>query len=151
MITREADTPSGTTTAVDDQVVLFDGVCNLCNGFVQFIIARDPKARFRFGTLQSNEARDLLRDSSVRPKDLSTVIYIRKSRVMTRSTTALYVLKDLGGPWALCFAFIIAPPFLRDAVYRWVAHNRYKWFGQRESCMIPTPELRSRFIDGLRG
>jgi predicted DCC family thiol-disulfide oxidoreductase YuxK len=144
-------TPTNATTTAGEHVVLFDGVCNLCNGFVQFIIERDPKALFRFGALQSAEAADLLRESTVRPEDLSTVIYIRKGRVLTRSTAALYVLKDLGGPWSLCFVFIIVPPFIRNGVYGWVARNRYKWFGQRESCMLPTPELRARFLDGRRG
>lgn len=132
-------------------MVLFDGVCNLCNGFVQFIIKRDPKARFRFGALQSEEARDMLQGTDVRPEDLSTVIYVRNGRVLTRSSAALHVLKDLGGAWAIAYGFIIVPPFIRDAVYHWVARNRYKWFGQRESCMIPTPELRSRFLNGLKG
>jgi predicted DCC family thiol-disulfide oxidoreductase YuxK len=151
MKAEAVNAPSPIAAMAGEQVVLFDGVCNLCNGFVQFIIERDPKARFRFGALQSVEAQHLLRDSTVRPEDLSTVIYLRKGRVLTRSTAALYVLKDLGGSWSLCFVFIIVPPFIRNAVYGWVARNRYKWFGQRESCMLPTPELRARFLDGLRG
>jgi prepilin-type processing-associated H-X9-DG protein len=133
------------------QVVFFDGVCNLCNGFVQFIIERDPKARFRFGALQSDQTSELLRGHPLDPKDLSTVLYLRHGKVLARSTAALYVLKDLGGWWSLVFVFIVVPPFIRNAVYGWVAHNRYKWFGQRETCMIPTPELRSRFLDGLKG
>lgn len=133
------------------QVVLFDGVCNLCNGFVQFIIQRDPKARFRFGAMQSDQASELMRGHPLDPKDLSTVLYLRQGKVLSRSTAALYVLKDLGGWWSLAFVFIVVPPFIRNAVYGWVARNRYKWFGQRETCMIPTPELRSRFLDALKG
>ena len=149
-----ATTPSTTVPPPDDrahtaQIVLFDGVCNLCNGFVQFIIARDRKARFRFGALQSPEAHDLLHGSSVVPQDLSTVIYLRHGRVLTRSTAALSILRDLGWPWALCYAFMVVPPFIRNAVYGWVARNRYAWFGQQETCMIPTPELKARFLDGL--
>lgn len=127
--------------------ILFDGVCNLCNGFVQWIIARDPKAKFRFGALQSRAAQDLVAGQPVRPMDLGTVLYVRRGKVLERSSAVLHILKDLGGLWSLMYGFIIVPPFLRDAVYRWVARNRYKWFGQRESCMLPTPELRARFID----
>jgi predicted DCC family thiol-disulfide oxidoreductase YuxK len=83
----------------------------------------------------------------VRPLDLGTVLYVRNGKVLERSTAVLHILKDLGGPWGLLYGFIIVPPFLRDAVYRWVARNRYAWFGRRESCMLPTPELRARFID----
>lgn len=133
-----------------DRIVLFDGVCNLCNGFVRFIIERDTKARFRFGTLQSAEAMELLRGSPIDPADLATVVYVRDGRTLTRSTAALCILGDLGGAWALCWAFMAVPPFIRDGVYRWVARNRYRWFGKRDTCMVPTPELRSRFLDGLR-
>ncbi|MCW5898780.1 MAG: thiol-disulfide oxidoreductase DCC family protein [Flavobacteriales bacterium] len=134
-----------------ERIVLFDGVCDLCNGFVQFIIERDPKARFHFGTLQSAEAKSFLEGGTIDPRDPDTVIYRRKGRLLTRSSAALNVLRDLSGAWPLMYAFIIVPPFLRDAVYRWVAKNRYKWFGKRDSCMIPTPDMRSRFLDGPRG
>ncbi|HNR56612.1 MAG TPA: thiol-disulfide oxidoreductase DCC family protein [Flavobacteriales bacterium] len=127
--------------------ILFDGVCNLCNGFVQWVITRDPKAKFQFGALQSAAAQDLVAGRDVRPMGLGTVLYVKNGRVLERSTAVLTILKDLGGPWSLLYGFIILPPFLRDGVYRWVARNRYKWFGQRESCMLPTPELRGRFID----
>ncbi|MFT3885188.1 MAG: DCC1-like thiol-disulfide oxidoreductase family protein [Flavobacteriales bacterium] len=137
--TRAATAPAGT--------ILFDGVCNLCNGFVQWVIARDSKVKFRFGALQSPVAQQLVAGQPVRPMDLGTVLYVRNGKVLERSTAVLHILKDLGGLWSLLYGFIIVPPFLRDAVYRWVARNRYKWFGQRESCMLPTPELRARFID----
>lgn len=129
-----------------ERTILFDGVCNLCNGFVQWVIARDPNARFRFGALQSTAAQELVAGQAVRPMDLGTVLYVKDGRVLERSTAVLTILRDLGGLWSLFYGFIIVPPFIRDAVYRWVARNRYKWFGQRESCMLPTPELRSRFI-----
>lgn len=127
--------------------ILFDGVCNLCNGFVQWIIARDPEARFRFGTLQSAAAQELVKGVQAGPLDMGTVLYVTDGRVLERSTATLTILKDLGGAWGLLYAFIIVPRFIRDAVYRWVARNRYKWYGQRPSCMVPTPDLRSRFID----
>jgi predicted DCC family thiol-disulfide oxidoreductase YuxK len=140
--------PRAATRTAPAGTILFDGVCNLCNGFVQWVIRRDPHAKFRFGALQSAAAQDLLAGRDVRPMDLGTVLYVRNGKVLERSGAVLHILKDIGGPWGLMFAFIIVPPFLRDAVYRWVARNRYKWFGQRESCMLPTPELKARFIDG---
>jgi predicted DCC family thiol-disulfide oxidoreductase YuxK len=134
---------------VNEHTVLFDGVCNLCNGFVQFIIRNDERGRFQFGALQSTEAQRLLIGTELRPQELDTVIYLRKGKVLTRSTAALHILKDMGGAWPLMAVFLVVPRFIRDAVYRFVANNRYRWFGRRESCMLPTPELRARFLDGL--
>jgi len=132
-----------------EHIVLFDGVCNLCNGFVQFIIRNDKKEHFHFGALQSAEAQELLKGSPIRPADLDTVIYLRKGKALTRSTAALQILKELGGAWSLMAVFFVVPRFLRDAVYRFIGNNRYRWFGRQESCMLPTPELRARFLDGL--
>ncbi|HQV51799.1 MAG: thiol-disulfide oxidoreductase DCC family protein [Flavobacteriales bacterium] len=129
------------------QIILFDGVCNLCDGFVQFVIKRDPNAQFSFGTLQSSEAQRLLASIDLEPADLKTVIYLKDGKEMTRSTAALTILKDLGRLWSLCYAFIIIPPFIRDAVYGFIAKNRYKWFGEKEVCMIPSPELKARFLE----
>src|SRR5688572_26034055 len=91
-------------------VVLFDGVCNLCNGFVQFIIRRDKHARFRFGALQSPEAQALLAGTGVNGEQMDTIVYLRGDRLLTRSTAALTILKDLGGAWSLLYAFIVVPP-----------------------------------------
>lgn len=129
------------------QIVLFDGVCNLCDGFVQFVIKRDPEAQFSFGTLQSSEAQRLLASTDLQPADLKTVIYLKDGKEMTRSTAALTILKDLGGLWSLSYGFIIIPRFIRDAVYGFIAKNRYKWFGEKDVCMIPTPELKARFLE----
>ena len=129
------------------RIVLFDGVCNLCDGFVQFIIKRDPSAHFSFGTLQSDKAQELLKDTDLRPEDLKTVIYLRGDKTLVRSSAALRILRDLGGAWALSYAFMIVPRPIRDLVYGFIAKNRYRWFGQKETCMVPTPELRSRFLD----
>ena len=128
------------------RVILFDGVCNLCNGFVQFIIQRDRHDRFKFGALQSQASVDLLRGREVPSSDVSTVIYLRGDRIMLRSTAALNILKDLGGTWGLLYAFMLVPKVLRDLAYGWVAKNRYRWFGKRDVCMIPSPELRGKFI-----
>ena len=130
-----------------ERIILFDGICNLCNGFVQWMIRRDTNGRFKFGALQGNAAQRLLDGKDVHPMDLGTVLYVKNGRVLERSAAVLTILKDLGGPWSLLYGFIVLPPLLRDAAYRWVARNRYKWFGQRESCLLPTQELRSRFID----
>lgn len=136
-----------TTQHPSHQIILFDGVCNLCDGFVQFVIKRDPAARFMFGTLQSTAAMELLKGAELRPEDLKTVVYMKGEAWMYRSTAALTVLKDLGGPWSLAYGFMLVPRPIRDWVYGFIAKNRYKWFGQKDSCMIPTPELRSRFLD----
>jgi predicted DCC family thiol-disulfide oxidoreductase YuxK len=129
--------------------VLFDGVCNLCNGFVQFIIRNDKRERFHFGALQSAVAQQLLQGSDLRPQELDTVIYLHKGKTLTRSTAALQILYELGGAWSLMAVFFVVPRFIRDAVYRFIGNNRYRWFGRQESCMLPTPELRARFLDGL--
>ncbi len=129
------------------QIVLFDGVCNLCDGFVQFVIKRDPNADFSFGTLQSTNAQTLLQGNELRPEDLKTVIYLKEGKALFRSTAALTILKDLGGLWSLSYAFMIVPRSLRDAVYEFIAKHRYKWFGQKDVCMIPTPELKARFLE----
>lgn len=129
-------------------ILLFDGVCNLCNGLVQFVIRRDPApARFRFAALQSEAGQRLLREHGMSTSDLDTFMMIADGVAHVRSTAALNVLKRLGLPWSLASIFIAVPRPMRDAVYRWIARNRYRWFGRREACMVPTPELRSRFLE----
>lgn len=131
---------------VDGAVALFDGVCNLCNGSVQFIIARDPKARFRYATLDSEAARRMLGESGVSGPLPDSVALIEKGIVYTRSSAALRIAKGLRFPWPLLFALIVVPRLIRDAAYDVIARHRYAWFGKRDSCMMPTPELRSRFL-----
>ena len=127
-------------------ILLFDGVCNLCNGAVQFVIKNDKKNQFHFATLQSEVGAALLKVYSL-PRDvLDTFVVITKNNVLTRSTAALEVAKTIGGLWTLAYIFIIIPKFIRDAIYNWVARSRYRWFGKKDSCMIPTPELRERFL-----
>ncbi len=128
-------------------VILFDGVCNLCNGFVQFVIARDPQARFRFASLQSNAAASLLNGRIQNGPIPDSVLLVEDGRIYTQSTAALRVARGLGFPWNLSYGFLIVPKPLRDAVYDWVASNRYEWFGKRAVCMVPTPDLRARFLD----
>lgn len=128
------------------RVILFDGVCNLCNGLVQFVIDRDPYARFVFAPLQGDEARRLLAARRHAGGDLGTVLLVEDGRVYDRSTACLRIARHLSGAWPLAYAFILVPRPLRDLVYGWVARNRYAWFGREESCRIPTPELRARFL-----
>ena len=126
--------------------VLFDGVCNLCNGFVRFVIARDPAARFRFAALSTPAAQDLLRRAGVsHPPD--SIVLIEDDRVYVRSDAALRIVRRLTFPWPLAFALTTVPRPIRDAVYGFIAARRYQWFGRQETCMVPTPDLRRRFMD----
>lgn len=127
-------------------VLLFDGVCNLCNASVQFIIKRDKKAFFKFAALQSDFGHQICEANQLNQKDIETVILLANGKVYTKSAAGLQIAKKLDGLWPLLYAFTIIPAFLRDPVYDLIARSRYKWFGKRDSCMIPDPELRSRFI-----
>lgn len=127
-------------------VVLFDGVCNLCNGSVQFIVRRDPYGYFRFASLQSEPGRSLLREHGLDPADLFSVILVEDGKVYARSDAALRIARRLSGVWRAAGALRVLPRSLRDRVYDLVARNRYRWFGRRDACMVPTPELRERFL-----
>jgi predicted DCC family thiol-disulfide oxidoreductase YuxK len=128
-------------------VILFDGVCNLCNGFVTFVIAHDAVGRFHFGPLQSPAARRLLDSIESGHHWPDSVLLVENGRVWTRSAAALRVARGLKFPWPLAYIFVIVPRPLRDWIYDVVARHRYQWFGKRAVCMVPTPELRARFID----
>ena len=131
-------------------VILFDGVCNLCNGVVNFLIDRDADARLRFGALQSSEAAEILAGLDFDTTDVDSILLVHQGKVRVRSDAALGIARELGGIWHLARIFLIVPRPVRDLVYNWVARSRYKWFGRRDECRIPTAELRLRFIDGLR-
>ncbi|MEQ9103734.1 MAG: thiol-disulfide oxidoreductase DCC family protein [Rhodothermales bacterium] len=128
-------------------IILFDGVCNLCNASVNFVIDRDPHAVFRFGALQSEEGRRVLAQSRVDEAWLDSIVLIDGDGVHTASDAALRIASRMPFPWSWLRVFRIVPRALRDAVYHWVARNRYRWFGKQETCRIPTPELQARFID----
>lgn len=128
-------------------ILLFDGVCNLCNGFVQFVIKRDEKGLFRFTALQSEPGQELLATYQQERSNFSTVILIENGQVYTHSDVALIVAKRLGGLWSLFYIFKIIPRPVRDSIYNWVARNRYRWFGEKPQCMIPTPDIKSRFLE----
>src|SRR4051794_27676318 len=125
---------------------MFDGVCNLCNALTQFVIKRDPAARFRFVALQSERGQSLLRRFGLPADSLDTFVIIADDRAYLRSTAALQVLRRLGFPWSPLYGFIVIPEFIRDSAYGFIARHRYRWFGHRETCMIPTPEIKSRFL-----
>lgn len=127
--------------------ILFDGVCNLCNGAVNFVIKRDKHSYIKFASLQGDKGHQLMRQHNLQTGVFNSFIFIENEKVYTESTAALKVCKYLTGLWPLLYGFIIVPKFIRDGIYKWIAKNRYKWFGKREQCMIPTPETRSRFLD----
>jgi predicted DCC family thiol-disulfide oxidoreductase YuxK len=128
-------------------IVLFDGVCNLCNGAVRFIVARDPDARYRFAALDSDAARAVLRQIGVRTTLPDSIVLVDNTGVSSRSTAALRIARRLTFPWPLLYVFMLVPRPLRDAVYDFVARNRYRWFGRQELCLVPTPDLRGRFLE----
>ncbi len=130
-------------------LVLFDGECNLCNGVVQFLIRNDPSAeRFRFAAQQSATGQSLLKKAGfdVNGETADTMLAFTKNRLFTHSDAALEIARSLPAPYSLVYVGKILPRFLRDALYRFVAKNRYKWFGKRDQCMMPTPELKARFL-----
>jgi len=131
----------------DRPIILFDGVCNLCNSAVQFVIRHDRKKLFRFASLQSEAGALLLQRYHLPENNFNSFVLVQDGKAYTSSGAALRTARQLGGVLSLLYGFIIVPPFIRNAVYRLIANNRYRWFGKRESCMVPTPELRSRFLN----
>jgi predicted DCC family thiol-disulfide oxidoreductase YuxK len=128
----------------NNPLVLFDGVCNLCNGTVDFMLKRDPKKQFRFVALQS-EAGEKIREKFRFPEEIDSVILIHKEEVFYESDAVLEIARLLPAPWKWAVVFKIVPVNWRNAVYRWIARNRYHWFGKKENCRIPTPEERKFF------
>ncbi len=127
-------------------LVLFDGVCNLCNNSVNFIIDRDPKAFFKFAALQDEAVKPLLTRYALSTDYLDSLVVVEAGQCYRSSTAALRIARRLTGGWPLFYAFIIIPRPVRDVIYNWIARNRYRFFGKRDTCRIPTPELRARFL-----
>lgn len=127
------------------KVILFDGVCNLCNGAVQFIIKRDSKKFFFFASLQSSYGQQLLRERML-GQTLETIILLKDHQTLQKSDAALEIARHLSGAWPALYVFKLVPRFIRDGVYQWIARNRYRFFGKRDACMVPTAELKSRFL-----
>ena len=128
-------------------VLLFDGVCNFCNDSVNLIIKLDKKAVFKFAALQSETGRRLLDSHGHHSKELNSVILICDGNLYTKSDVTLQVFKHLGGFWRFLRIFTIIPRPIRNAIYDFIARNRYNWFGKKDACMIPTPDVRARFLD----
>jgi predicted DCC family thiol-disulfide oxidoreductase YuxK len=128
-----------------NSIILFDGVCNFCNGAVNFVIRNDRKGRFKFAPLQSETGNQLRAEHNI-GDDVDSIVLIEDGEAYTLSTAALRIARGLDGIWKLAYALIIIPKSIRDRVYRVIANNRYRWFGKKDACMVPTPDLRERFL-----
>ncbi|MGW8121331.1 thiol-disulfide oxidoreductase DCC family protein [Roseivirga echinicomitans] len=127
-------------------ILLFDGVCNLCNSAVNFIIDRDPKKHFKFAALQSDFGQSKLKELGFNQEEFDSLVLLSKGKVYRKSSAALRIAKKLTGLWPILFIFIVIPPFIRNVAYDFIGKNRYKWFGKQDSCRMPTPELKQRFV-----
>jgi predicted DCC family thiol-disulfide oxidoreductase YuxK len=126
-------------------IILFDGVCNFCESSVQFIIKRDPKGHFHFASLQSDVGQKLLKEFNA-PEGIDSIILIENGQTFVKSSAALRISKQLSGFWKLFYSLRIIPVGIRDYMYDIIAKNRYKWFGKKESCMLPSDDIRKRFL-----
>lgn len=129
-----------------ERLILFDGVCNWCNAWVNFAIAHDPAGRLKFGTLQSEPAQRILHDLHMPTTDYQTVLLLEGCRVYAKSTAALRVIRQFSRWWPLYYVGVLVPAPLRDVVYDFVARHRYQWMGRTATCRIPTQEERGRFV-----
>ena len=128
------------------KIILFDGVCNLCDSTIQKIIELDKKNIFKFASLQSEFGQDFLKKHQLNEEEFQSMILIDGENFYTKSDAALRIGKELGGIYSIAGFFLVVPKFIRNSVYDFIAKNRYKWFGKKESCWIPTPELQEKFI-----
>lgn len=127
-------------------IVIFDGYCNVCNGWVDFILKRDKKDQFYFTANQNEAGKEVLSAFGEKTVDVSSVYLFKNGKLHKRSAAALRVFTMLPFPWMLMGVFILVPSFIRDVVYNYIANNRYKWYGKKESCRIPTAEERAKFL-----
>jgi len=127
-------------------IILFDGVCNLCNNAVDFVIRRDKNDRFKFGALQDKATKSILKEYKINQNYIDSIILIRGYQVFYKSKAALEIARNLGSPWHAMYIFSIVPSFIRDPVYDWIARNRYWWFGKKETCRIPSPKEKQKFL-----
>jgi|TARA_B100001094_G_C18078973_1_gene744136 predicted DCC family thiol-disulfide oxidoreductase YuxK len=131
----------------NSKVILFDGVCNLCNNSVKFIIKNDKRDIFKFAPLQSEYGINVQNRHNINTNEINSIILINGEKIFTKSNAALRIAKDLGAPYFIFYIFIVIPVFIRNFIYDFIAKNRYKWFGKMESCMIPSNELKNKFFD----
>ncbi|HWP90847.1 MAG TPA: thiol-disulfide oxidoreductase DCC family protein [Thermodesulfobacteriota bacterium] len=131
----------------EQPIILFDGVCNFCSGIVLFTIRRDPEGIFKYAPLQSEAGQGLLRHFGLPTDDFNSFILVEGNKCYQKSTAILRIARRIEGLWPLLYLFVLFPRPVRDFIYDIVVKNRYKWFGKREECLIPTPEIRSRFLE----
>ncbi|MGP7817068.1 thiol-disulfide oxidoreductase DCC family protein [Niallia sp. 01092] len=127
------------------KIILFDGVCNLCSASVQFIIKRDPNGIFAFSSLQSETGQKLLNEYKIN-NHLDSLVLIADGTYYKKSDAVLQICRQLNGGWKFFYVLKIIPSFIRDPFYHYIASNRYKWFGKKEICMLPTKEIKNRFL-----
>ena len=127
-------------------LILFDGICNLCNSSVQFVLKKDKNKQFKFASIQSDAAKEILLQFSKNNSDLDSIILIYNGRRYEKSSAILRIGKLLGGFYSLGMVFWLIPKPIRDWVYDYIAKNRYKWYGKKDQCMIPTPEIKNQFL-----
>jgi predicted DCC family thiol-disulfide oxidoreductase YuxK len=134
-------------TTIPDNLILFDGVCNLCSALVQFVIRHDPAGKFRFAAIQSEIGGEIFQSHGLDPADLQTFVFVAEGKMFLRSDAAIEVVSRFGGAWKIFRIFQFVPKVLRDSIYSTIARNRYRWFGRKEICMVPTAEIKERFLD----
>ena len=132
-----------------EPVIFFDGVCNLCNWSVDFVIRRDSGKTFKYSSLQSAYARQALAGKGIDLDSMQSIVLVKDSQVYTQSDAVLEIARSLRFPWPLFFLLRIIPRFIRDGLYRWISKNRYRWFGKESTCRVPTPEERSVFLEDV--
>jgi predicted DCC family thiol-disulfide oxidoreductase YuxK len=130
----------------NDSILFFDGICNLCNRVVNFVIQKDKSEKIRFAQLQSDSAGKILNRYKLDRDKTDSVVYLKDGKVYIKSSAVLHLLKDIGGGWKILYGFIIIPVFIRDFFYDRVAKNRYRLFGRKEQCMVPTDKMKNRFL-----
>lgn len=133
--------------STNQPVILFDGICTFCNFWVNFAIKNDPQKNLRFTPFQSNAGQNLLKQHQIAIESVNSVILIENGKAYTQSSAAFRVCKYLSGIWKIFYGLLIIPKFIRDFFYNIIARNRYRWFGKKETCMVPTPGVRERFLD----
>jgi predicted DCC family thiol-disulfide oxidoreductase YuxK len=131
----------------NELIIVFDGLCNFCNSTVQFIIKKDTQNKFKFAAIQTRTGHELLQKHGITVSTLDTIVLLKKGIVYLRSDAALQIAKELDKPWKVLAIFKITPKFVRDSLYDFFAKHRYYWFGKRDECVIPTQELRQRFLN----
>ena len=146
---KEVEKETAWGKAQGRDIILFDGVCNLCNGAVDFILDRDPSGHYAFASLQSGAGQEILSRYGLSTKDFDSLVLVKGGKVYKKSRAALEISSKLNGAWPLLQVFKIIPRFAGDGLYNFIARNRYNFFGKREICRFPTPDIRSRFLEGV--